>query len=114
MGDIVVLNCGDKVPADGILLSGSDVVCNESALTGESEDKNKSARLVDEGGDRFLLSGTSLSSGYGKMLVVAVGANSRWGKTKAKLAGDSPDTPLQEKLEVLAGVDYLMMIIKMT
>lgn len=106
VGDIVILNCGDKVPADGILLQGSDVVCNESALTGESEDKVKSTKPSDEGGDRFLLSGTSLGTGYGKMLVVAVGTSSRWGKTKAKLSGDSPDTPLQEKLEVLAG-NYL-------
>lgn len=102
----MVLNSGDKVPADGILLSGSDVVCNESALTGESEDKAKSHRADLVQGhefDRFLLSGSSLSTGYGHMLVIAVGASSRWGKTKAKLSGESPDTPLQEKLEVLAG-----------
>jgi P-type Ca2+ transporter type 2C len=108
VGDIIVLNAGDKVPADGILLAGSDVVCNESALTGESEDKTKSYRAdkMSAGAhelDRFLLSGTSLSTGYGQMLVIAVGASSRWGKTKAKLSGESPDTPLQEKLEVLAG-----------
>ena len=33
------LNAGDRVPSDGLLVDGSDVTCNESALTGESEDK---------------------------------------------------------------------------
>jgi P-type E1-E2 ATPase len=34
VGDILLLNAGDKVPADGVLVEGSDVSCNESALTG--------------------------------------------------------------------------------
>ena len=37
------------------------------------------------------------------MLATAVGEQSRWGKTKAKLAAETVDTPLQEKLDVLAG-----------
>jgi P-type E1-E2 ATPase len=41
VGDIVRLNAGDKVPSDGLLVDGSDVTCNESALTGESDDKEK-------------------------------------------------------------------------
>lgn len=100
MGDIVVLNAGDRVPSDGILVEGSDVTCNESALTGESDDRKKENVA---GGDVFLLSGTNLSTGYAHMLVVAVGENSKWGKTKAKLAVETTDTPLQEKLDVLAG-----------
>ena len=34
-GDILLLNAGDKIPADGLLVNGSDVTCNESALTGD-------------------------------------------------------------------------------
>ena len=34
VGDILLLNAGDRVPADGVLVEGSDVSCNESALTG--------------------------------------------------------------------------------
>ena len=95
-----MLNAGDRVPSDGILVEGSDVTCNESALTGESDDRKKENVA---GGDVFLLSGTNLSTGYAHMLVVAVGENSKWGKTKAKLAVETTDTPLQEKLDVLAG-----------
>lgn len=102
VGDIVRLNAGDKVPADGLLVNGSDVTCNESALTGESEDKRKSLRPAREGGDLFLISGATISAGYCTMLVTAVGENSRWGRTRAKLAQESEDTPLQEKLDLLA------------
>ena len=37
VGDILVLNAGDKIPADGLMVSGSDVTVNESSLTGESD-----------------------------------------------------------------------------
>ena len=39
VGDIVRLNAGDRVPSDGVIVECSDLTCNESALTGESEDK---------------------------------------------------------------------------
>lgn len=102
VGDICTMEAGDKVPADLILISGSDVSTNESALTGEPEDVRKSSLPVAQGGDPFLISGSTLSSGTCTGLVIAVGANSRWGKSKSKLEKDSPDTPLQEKLETLA------------
>jgi len=41
VGDLVVLNAGDRVPADGIFITGSDVSCNESSLTGEPDDLDK-------------------------------------------------------------------------
>jgi calcium-translocating P-type ATPase len=50
-----------------------------------------------------MLSGSSLATGYAHVLVTAVGEQSRWGKTKAKLAAETVDTPLQEKLDTLAG-----------
>ena len=81
MGDVIQLNAGDKVPCDGVVIKGSDVVCNESALTGESEEKVKvplsQCGQGDESGDPFLLSGTNLSSGSCTMLVCAVGLHSR-------------------------------------
>lgn len=97
VGDIVKLNAGDKVPTDGLIIASSDLSCNESALTGEPEDVLKSTDS-----DPFLLSGTTVSTGYCEMLVTAVGASSRWGKTKAALAVESEETPLQEKLDTLA------------
>ena len=104
VGDVLILNAGDRVPTDGLLVDGSDVTCNESALTGESDDKKKSFKPSTDGeeGDIFMLSGSSLATGYAHVLVTAVGESSRWGKTKAKLAAETVDTPLQEKLDTLA------------
>lgn len=75
VGDVVQLNAGDKVPGDGVIIEGSDVSCDESALTGESDTRPKE-RYGE--GDPFLLSGSTLSSGYCTMLVCAVGVNSRY------------------------------------
>ena len=109
VGDVVQLNTGrsrssvhpltplgDKVPADGVLFKASDVKCDESALTGESKEKPKAADT--RGGDPFMLSGSSVTSGYGFMVVTAVGLHSRWGKIKSKLTSESNDTPLQGEL----------------
>lgn len=102
VGDIVLLNAGDRVPADGVVIDGSDISCNESSLTGEPDDLKKCTIETDANGDVFLLSGTTVSTGYVHMLCCAVGEQSRWGKTKAKLAAETEPTPLQEKLDVLA------------
>eukprot|EP00953_Heterococcus_sp_UTEX-ZZ885_P013198 7546-Heterococcus_DN1.PRE.1 len=99
VGDVVLLESGDKVPADGVLIRGADVTANESSLTGEPEDVRKGA---DEGDDPFLLSGCVLTGGHCAMLVIAVGAESRWGRISAKLQEEPADTPLQEKLDVMA------------
>jgi magnesium-transporting ATPase (P-type) len=72
VGDVVRLNAGDRVPCDGVLVDGSDVTCNESALTGESDDKKKGP-----GGDVFMLSGAAVSTGFARVLATAVGEQSR-------------------------------------
>lgn len=79
VGDVVLLEAGDKIPADGVLTQGDDVTVNESSLTGEAEDVRK-----DEGEDVFLLSGCTLTSGRATMMAVAVGAESRWGRIKVR------------------------------
>lgn len=84
VGDVVLLEAGDKIPADGVLTQGDDVTVNESSLTGEAEDVRKESE--DGGGmverDAFMLSGCTLTSGRATMMVIAVGAESRWGRIK--------------------------------
>eukprot|EP00752_Nemacystus_decipiens_P016220 g14503.t1 len=102
VGDVVLLEAGDKIPADGVLTQGDDVSVNESSLTGEAEDVRKG---VGGGGeDAFLLSGCTLTSGRATMMAIAVGAESRWGRIKAKLQEEPSDTPLQEKLDDMAAM----------
>ena len=104
VGDVCKVEAGDKVPADGICVAGSDVSCDESALTGETKDTKKEplGGAGDASADAMLISGSTLSSGTCSMAVIATGANSRWGRSKSKLDKETPNTPLQEKLETLA------------
>jgi len=99
VGDIVNLSIGDLVPADGIFISGYSLLINESSLTGESEP-------VSVGRDKpFLLSGTKVQDGSGKMLVTTVGMRIGWGKLLATLTeGGEDETPLQVKLNGVATI----------
>ncbi|KAJ3431640.1 calcium-transporting atpase [Anaeramoeba flamelloides] len=98
VGDIIYLQTGSKVPADGILFYSSELKTNESAMTGETQEINK---LPDE--DCWMMSGTEVTQGEGKFIVTAVGKHSQWGKImeKAKSKEDM-NTPLQDKLEIMA------------
>jgi calcium-translocating P-type ATPase len=97
VGDVVHLETGDKIVADGVFINGSGVKTDEAALTGESDNVNKNAAK-----DPFLLSGTAMAAGTCNMLVTAVGVRSTQGKIMADTAMEAKDTPLQEKLEVMA------------
>ncbi|WVZ21172.1 hypothetical protein V8G54_008494 [Vigna mungo] len=98
-GDIVHLNIGDQVPADGLFVCGFSVLINESSLTGESEPVN-----VNEL-NPFLLSGTKVQDGSCKMLVTTVGMRTQWGKLMATLSeGGDDETPLQVKLNGVATI----------
>jgi len=107
VGDLVRLESGDKVPADAVLVDGSDVQCDESSVTGESDLIRKlPATSGGEDADAvlgpFLLSGSTLSTGTCHAIVCAVGERSSWGKIKKGLEVEKADTPLQEKLSGLA------------
>ncbi|XP_005883114.1 PREDICTED: plasma membrane calcium-transporting ATPase 4 isoform X1 [Myotis brandtii] len=74
VGDIAQIRYGDLLPADGILIQGNDLKIDESSLTGESDHVKKSLER-----DPMLLSGTHVMEGSGRMLVTAVGVNSKTG-----------------------------------
>ena len=96
VGDVVELSAGDKIPADGVFLEGSKLRADEAAMTGEPIGIAKSHDK-----DPFLLSGTTISEGSGRMAVVAVGSNSQWGVILKTLIVDPSSTPLQDRLDVL-------------
>ena len=107
-GDIIRLEAGDFVPADGRLLTSAGLKCEESALTGESVPSEKDAQLtVAENaplGDRsnMVFSGCSVSYGTGTALVTATGMNTEMGKIANLLEGErESQTPLQRKLSQL-------------
>ncbi|XP_052191898.1 calcium-transporting ATPase 4, plasma membrane-type-like isoform X2 [Diospyros lotus] len=99
VGDIVHLSIGDQVPADGLFISGYSLSIDESSLSGESEP-------VDVDKERpFLLSGTKVQDGSGKMLVTSVGMRTEWGRLMVTLSeGGEDETPLQVKLNGVATI----------
>jgi P-type Ca2+ transporter type 2C len=97
VGDVIIMASGDILCADGILIEGRGLKCDESSMTGESESVKKAA-----GHDVFLLSGTKVLEGQGRMLVVAVGPYSLHGKMMMSLRVPNQLTPLQKKLAHLA------------
>lgn len=97
VGDICLIQTGDILPADGLLLQGFNVEIDESTLTGEPHAIEKNERS-----DPFLFSGTSVLNGTGRMLVVSTGVNTQSGQTILSLEVELEQTPLQEKLEKIA------------
>ena len=112
VGDKVLLQSGDKIPADGILIDGSLRVDN-SALNGEAEECKKtqadaSFQLADEiTGDTFvdkhsLFRGAIVFDGEGILDVRKVGLKTMMGKMAEEMQEDEPDSPLKVKLAKLA------------
>ncbi len=97
VGDVVFINAGDTIPADGIYISGNNVKMDESKLTGESDQVAKGEK------NPFIVSSSECHEGSLTMLVIAVGQNSVFGRMRAMIEGDDEEnTPLQKKLTVLA------------
>ncbi|XP_034902202.1 calcium-transporting ATPase 10, plasma membrane-type isoform X2 [Populus alba] len=96
-GDVIPLNIGDQVPADGILITGHSLSIDESSMTGESKIVQKNSR------EPFLMSGCKVADGSGTMLVTGVGINTEWGLLMASISEDNgEETPLQVRLNGVA------------
>ena len=108
VGDIILLEAGDFVPADARLLKSTSLKSEEAALTGESVPSEKDATVVCKEdapiGDRtnMVFSGCSITYGTATAVVTAIGMQTEMGKIANLLAGEEDgQTPLQEKLEQL-------------
>lgn len=107
-GDIVVVNYGNKVPADIRIIESNNLQVEEAALTGESLAVEKMTVAIEGDnvplGDRknLLFMGTSISHGRGKGIVVGTGANTEFGKIASLLQNTKTEqTPLQKNLDKL-------------
>ncbi|KAJ5332512.1 ATPase [Penicillium brevicompactum] len=112
VGDVMLLEPGDLVPVDGILIEGHDLKCDESSATGESDVLRKTPgdevyRTIEQQEDLkkmdpFIISGAKVSEGVGTFLVTATGMHATFGRTMMSLQEEGETTPLQTKLNVLA------------
>lgn len=105
VGDVILLEAGDMVPADGRLIENASLKVDESALTGESLAVEKSMDTILEKaslGDRtnMLFSGSFVTYGRGKAVVTEIGMQTEVGKIAGLLKSTSEkQTPLQMSLE---------------
>ena len=115
IGDIVVLEAGDMVPADCRVIESHSLKIDESAITGESVAVNKMIDILhlQKGqskislGDRknMVYSGTTVAYGRGEVVVVDIGMNTEIGKIAASLQEvQNEQTPLQRKMAELSAV----------
>lgn len=109
VGDILVIETGDRLPTDGRLLDSTSLMIDESALTGESMPVKKDAEITYDSENipvaersNMLYSGCFVTAGSGKMIVTSVGENTEFGKIAKELSStEKSSTPLQEKLAQL-------------
>ena len=113
VGDLIMVNYGDIMAADVLLIEGNGIKMDESALTGESdamkkEKYEKCKELLDAGENKLpsplILSGTNCVEGSGKGIVIAVGEHSQKGIIRRTVdnAQENSQTPLEAKLERIA------------
>jgi Ca2+-transporting ATPase len=121
VGDVVVLEAGDSVPADCRILESASMKIEEAALTGESVPANKVAGTLDapEGGDvplgdrkNMCYMGSTVVYGRGRAVVVATGMGTEMGKIADALSrATDEETPLQKKLDELSKVLSIICIV---
>jgi len=95
-GDLVILNSGDKVPADGKIIEGANLLINEAILTGEEEAVIKTTKEENN----IVFMGTMVIFGRGVMEVLNIGKETAIGKIEQNLADiKERKTPIQLKLD---------------
>lgn len=142
VGDIVCIEMGDMIPADGRLIESSHLKIREDMLTGESDDVNKDheaiipmEKIETKNGIveqepvpakqiNMLFTGSFAAYGRGTMVVTSIGDNTEMGKIAQNLSNEEEQTPLQIKLGnlgalitkisgALAGLLFIFMLVKM-
>ena len=99
--DLVILESGDKIPADGIIVNG-EITVDESMLNGEAKEKEKIAVNKDITEENKIYRGTTVYSKKAIMKVTEVGNNTVYGKMNLELSEDAPESPLKTRLRSLA------------
>ncbi len=105
-GDVVVLHEGDRIPADGRIISESGLLTNESMLTGESEAIAKDAKAISGKKKVYeqrnmVFAGSFVITGASKFVVTATGNDTEYGKIASLASGATSTSPIQEKINKL-------------
>lgn len=108
VGDIISLQAGDKLPADGVIVKGT-IQVDQSTLNGESVEATKTAILDNALGNAndlfnpyYVYRGTVVTNSEGLVEVKKVGDNTIYGQLALEMQDETRDTPLKVKLKILA------------
>lgn len=107
-GDIIVLQEGEKVPADARIIFANTLKIDEASLTGESEpvtkvrDIEKKEKLSVSDQKNMVFKGTNILSGNGAAIVVATGVNTEIGQIATNIAKIDTDIPLKKNIRYLS------------
>jgi len=115
-GDVVVLNAGDNIPGDCLILESKDLFVNEAVLTGETYPVEKSAGILPpetplNERTNTLFMGTHVVSGTAKAVVVLTGTNTEFGKVSERLRLKPSETEFERGIRRFG---YLLMEITLT
>ena len=124
-GDVLVLQEGEKVPADARIISLSSLKIDEASLTGESEPVSKIVEPIDADAvsaseqRNMLFKGTNIVAGNGRAIVVAIGADTVIGKIAKEISVIDSEIPLKANIRhlsraiivVVAGISTLLFIL---
>ena len=118
-GDIILLNEGDQIPADGRIIECEDFRCDENAVTGEPVTVDKDARVVlsdlapmSERAN-MVYSGCIVTAGRAKVVAVATGSHTEIGKiSKIEQTFEIKSTPLQNQIKITGKMfSYIMVCV---
>lgn len=109
--DLIILEAGDRVPADSVLIEANSMFCDESLLTGESVPVSKEGiqggkhRTGQINNKNMVFMGSMVTNGTGKAVVLATGMNTEMGKIAGMIeTAGVQETPLQKRLERLGEI----------
>ncbi|XRP96799.1 cation-translocating P-type ATPase [Methanocaldococcus sp. 16A] len=103
-GDLLILEMGDKIPADAEVIEAINLKVDESILTGES-------KAIEKKNGDLIFAGTQIVHGKCKAVVVATGMNTKLGKIARMIQDIEEKTPLQEKITKLGKILALIALI---
>jgi Ca2+-transporting ATPase len=106
VGDVVLLEAGQEIPADGVVLSAVEFQVDESSLTGESIAVTKKAKTEEDGSSYpyfKLFKGSLIATGYGEIAVNSIGDTTEMGQTARQSSEETNNvSPLTKQLEGLS------------
>lgn len=115
-GDIVILREGDRIPADGRIVTESGLLSNESMLTGESEAIAKDAKAIAGAKKVYeqrnmVFAGSFVITGTGKFVITATGNNTEYGRIASLASSLGEESPIQTKMNKLVAQIAVVVVV---